>query len=118
MVYVCYIIYFIIHLFIIFIRVLRNPRYCGIGAHQRQGNREEGKTSKEREKRKEIEAQRGKHPTSSRVTNALIGDEVQNGNQKRTKRKNESGSPIQLPWTIQSTPTTRRDHMVSLFIIL
>ena len=64
-------------------------------------------------KRKGIEAQRVKHPNPSRVTDAPIGDEKQNGN-KRTKRK-RSGSPTQLPWTIQSPPTTRRDNTVNLF---
>ena len=34
-------------------------------------------------KRKEIEAQRVKHPTPSRTTDALIGEEEQNGKQRR-----------------------------------
>ena len=37
--------------------------------------------------RKGIEALRVKYPTPSRAINALIGDEEQNGKQKRIKRK-------------------------------
>ena len=37
--------------------------------------------------RKGIEALRVKHPTPSRATDALIGDEKQNRKRKRTKRK-------------------------------
>ena len=44
-------------------------------------------------KRKGIEAQIMKHPTLSRSTDALIGDEDQNGNQKRTKRKKQGAGP-------------------------
>ena len=36
-------------------------------------------------KRKGIEAHRVKNPTPSQATDALIGDEEQNGKQKRTK---------------------------------
>ena len=42
--------------------------------------------------RKGIEATRAKHPTQSRATNALIGDEEQNGKQKRTK-ETRNGPP-------------------------
>ena len=48
-----------------------------------------------------------KHPTQSRATDALIGE------QSRTENRREqtgSGSPTQLFWTIQSPPTTCRDH--------
>ena len=66
---------------------------------------------------KEIEAQRVKHQAPSRATNAHIAEEEQNGKRKRTKRKKERGneSPTQLPRTIQSPPTTLKDHTVSLF---
>ena len=37
-----------------------------------------------------IEAQRVKHPTTTRAIDALIGDEGQNGKQKRTERKKET----------------------------
>ena len=37
----------------------------------------------------------------SRKTDALIGDEEQNGQQKEEREKGaESGSPVQIPWTI------------------
>ena len=69
------------------------------------------------EKRKGIEAQRVRHPTPCQATDALTGDEEQNGKQKRTKKKEtRSWSPTQQ--TIQSPPTTRRDPTVSLFILL
>ena len=45
-----------------------------------------GKTAnkiEEANKRKGIGAQRVKHPTTSLATNALIGDEEQNGKQKK-----------------------------------
>ena len=48
--------------------------------------------------RKSIEAQSVKPPTPSRAINALIGDEEQNG---KRKKETESGSPTQLPWSIQ-----------------
>ena len=44
-------------------------------------------------KNKRIEAHRVKHPTSSRLTNALTGDEEENGKQKRTKRKEQGAGP-------------------------
>ena len=40
-------------------------------------------------KRKGIEVQRVKHPTSFRAIDAFIGYEEQNGKQKRTKRNSE-----------------------------
>ena len=55
-----------------------------------------------------------KHPIPSRAIDAFIGDEEQNGKQKRTKERNREWSPTQLPWTIQSPPTTRRDPTISL----
>ena len=64
-------------------------------------------------KTKRIEAQRAKHQTTSRAIDAFIGDEEQ----KKQKRKEGSGSPTQLPWSIQSPPTTYRDHTVSLFFL-
>ena len=63
-----------------------------------------------RAKRKGIEGQRVKHPTTSQATDALIGNEEQNDKQKRTKRKTGSGSQTQLPWTIQSPPMMLREH--------
>ena len=39
--------------------------------------------------RKGIEAQRVEHPTSSRATDALTGDEEQNEKQKKTERKKQ-----------------------------
>ena len=51
-------------------------------------------------KRKGVEAQRVKHPTQSRATGALIGDQEQNVKQKITERKKEtgSGSPTKAEW--------------------
>ena len=40
-----------------------------------------------KEKRKGFQAQRVRHPTPSQATEALTGDEEQNGKRKRTKRK-------------------------------
>ena len=44
-------------------------------------------------KRKRIEAMRAKDPTFSRTTDALIGEEGQNGKQKVTKRKKQGEGP-------------------------
>ena len=44
-------------------------------------------------RRKGIEPQRAKHPGLSRATNALIGNEEQNGKKKRTKERNRERSP-------------------------
>ena len=48
-------------------------------------------------KRKWIEAQRVKHPTSSRATDALIGDEEQNGKQQKEKEKQGVGPQTSNP---------------------
>ena len=45
------------------------------------------KETRRGKKRKGIEAHRVKLPTPSQATDALTGDEEQNGKQKRTKRK-------------------------------
>ena len=45
-------------------------------------------------KKKGIEGQMVKPSTPTRAINALIGDEEQNGKQKKEK---ETGSPTQLP---------------------
>ena len=58
-----------------------------------------------------------KYPTLSRATVALIGDEEQNGEHKKSKRKKQGVSTTQLSWTIQSPPTTRRNHTVSLLLL-
>ena len=69
-------------------------------------------------KRKGIEAHRVKHPTPSQATDALIGDEEQNGKPEENKNKETgSGSPTQPLWTIQSPLMTHRDHTVSLFFL-
>ena len=46
-------------------------------------------------KRKGIEALRVKHPTPSRATHALIGDEEQNGKEENRKKETGSGSRTQ-----------------------
>ena len=68
---------------------------------------------------KGIEAQRVKRPTPSRATDALIGEEEnKKGKQEKEKQtETENGFPTQLPWIIQSPPTTHRDHTVSLFVV-
>ena len=63
----------------LFIIQISKSRHRGVGTHQRQGNREEGKTSEKRaEKMKGIVAQRMKIPTPSWQIDALLGDEEQN----------------------------------------
>ena len=98
------------HLFIIREPIPANAGSARINAKKRKARR--------RKKRKGIEAHRVRHPTPSQATDALIGDEEQNGKRKRTKRKKRGvGPPTQLPWTIQLPPTMRRDHTVSLFFL-
>ena len=65
----------------------------GVGAQQRQGKREEGKTIERVNERKGIEALRTKHPTTSRAIDALIEEEEQNVKQKRTKGKEQGPVP-------------------------
>ena len=43
--------------------------------HQRQGKREDGKTSEKVKKMRGIEAQRVKHPNQTRANDVLIGGE-------------------------------------------
>ena len=68
----------------------------------------------EEQRRKGIEAQRLKHSTPSQATDVPRGDEEQKG---KRKEETESGSPTQLPWIIQSPPTTRRHHTMTLFVL-
>ena len=84
----------------LFIYLLGNNLFppVGVGAHQRQGKREEGKA---REKSKEEERDRGTEGETSSPTwpvYALIGEEEQNGKRKK-KKEMGSGTPTQLPWT-------------------
>ena len=61
-------------------------------------------------KKKGRKGQRTKPPTPTRATGALI----ENKKQKERERA-RSGTPTQVPWTIHSPPTTRKDHSMSLF---
>ena len=65
--------------------------YVPINAKDRNENERQVRRAK---KKKGIEEQRAKPPTPTRATNALIGDEEQNG-----KEKKETGSvpPSKLP---------------------
>ena len=53
-----------------------HSHHCEVSPYQYQGKSEE---------RERGRAQGVKHPTASRAIDALIGDEEQNGKQKRTK---------------------------------
>ena len=44
-------------------------------------------------KMKGIETQRVKHPTPSQTVDGLVGNEEQNGKQKRIKRKKQGAGP-------------------------
>ena len=68
-------------------------RHCGTDSHQRRGKRQEGKKSEKSEEKERDRAQRMKHLTTSWGTNALIGDEEQNGKQKRIKRRKAGSGP-------------------------
>ena len=58
---------------------------------------------------------RRKQPISSRVIDALIGDEEQNGKQKKEqKERNRDRAPTELHWTILLPFSTRMDHTVDL----
>ena len=61
--------------------------------------REKEKLVRKGKESKRIEAQRVSLPTPSQAIDALIGDEEQNGKQKK---ETESRSPTQLLWIIQS----------------
>ena len=77
------------YLFIIQEPILANDGLARTNAKERKSRR--GK------KRKGFEAHRVKHTTSSLATNALTGDEEQNGKQENKKKETGSGSPTQLP---------------------
>ena len=51
------------------------------------------KKSEKREEKERIKVHRVKHPTPSRATDALTGNEEQKGKQKRTKRKKQGAGP-------------------------
>ena len=54
-------------------------------------------------KMKGIDAERVKYSTAFQATDALIGDEEQNGKQKRTKRKKQGAGPqpiYSVPFTL------------------
>ena len=79
-------------------------------------NAKERQVKRAKKNKKGAGAQMAKLLTSTRAIVALIADEEQDKNRKKNKKK-EIGSrpPAQLPWTIRSPPTNRRDHTVSLF---
>ena len=62
-----------------------------------------------------IEALEVKLLTPSRAIDALIGDEEQNGKQKKGKKVKETGSGPLIPWIIWSPLTTLMDHTLDLF---
>ena len=68
-----------------------NPATASTNAKERDKKEREVRRGK---KRKGIGAQRVKHPTQFRATDALIGDEEHNGKQKRTKRKKQGANSI------------------------
>ena len=74
--------------------------------------REKKETQVRRVKKgKVINGQRAKSPTPAQALDALIGDEEQNG---KEKKETWNGSPT-LDCPILSPSTTNRDHTVSLF---
>ena len=67
-------------------------------------------------KKKGIEAKRANHPTPSQATDALIGDEEQNGKQEnKIKEKERIQNPTTLDHSV--TPYDAQDHIVSLFFL-
>ena len=62
-----------------FIFIKQKPTTATMGlARINAKKRNKKERSEKREERKGIEAQRAKHPSPSRVTDALIGDEEEN----------------------------------------
>ena len=64
---------------------------------------------------KGIETQRVDLPNPSQAIDAPIGDEEEKGKQKEKREKQGAGPQ---PSNIQSPPTKRRYHMVTLFFLL
>ena len=85
------VIYLFIYLFIYYTRSY--SRHCGVGAHNAKERDKKERQVRRVKKKEGIEAQRVKHPTQARVTDALIEDEEQNEEQKRTKRKKQGTGP-------------------------
>ena len=84
------------NLFIYYTRT--KSRHSGVGTHQRQERREEGKNKGgKRRKKKRIEAQRLKSRTPTRAIDALIGGEEQTGKKGREQRKKQ-GAGFQLSY--------------------
>ena len=77
-------------IYIYFIYLLDEYLLCGVGTHQRQERRQEGKNEKTKER---YESQRVRPRTPSRVIDALIGDEEQTGKKEREKRKKKERHP-------------------------
>ena len=77
--------------------------------------REKGKTREKSEEKEERDRDtEGGTSNPIPATDALIGDEEQNGKQKKERG---NGSRTRLSWIFQSPPTTRRDHMGSLLTL-
>ena len=74
----------------------RNPATArSLRIHAKERGKKKGKVRRAK-KRKGVEAERAKLSTPSQATDAHIGDEEQNGKQKKSKKKEiGSGSPTQ-----------------------
>ena len=88
----------VIDLFIYLIIILEPKScQCGIGAHQRQEKREEGKTSEKCEEKGKGSRHGGRNPLSYPGKLALREENEQNGKHKKSiKKETRSGSPTRL----------------------
>ena len=75
--------------YFIFLFKYLNPTTGGSERINVKERKKKERQMRKAKKRKGIEAPRVKNPTQYRAINALIGDEYQNGKQKRTKRNPE-----------------------------
>ena len=94
--------FIIIKKMLFYLFIIQEPIPVNVGSACINAKERETRRGK---KRKGIEAHRVRHRTTSQATDALTGDEEQNGKQENKKKETGSGSPTQLAWTIQSPPT-------------
>ena len=65
---------------------------CGVGSHQRQGKRQEGRKREKSEEKERDRSTRVKRPIPRRAIDALIEEGEQNGKQKIAKRKKQGAT--------------------------
>ena len=96
----------------IYLFIIREPTPDAAGSvrvNAKERNKKERQRIRAKE-RKGIEAQGAKPPTPTRGIDAFTGGEEQNEKLKKKKKETGRGAQTQLPYTLRSPLTTRKDH--------